>query len=161
MGASLVVTHAILTIASVIMASILAAVTLHKVSELCNVVSQVGKQESLRFLRSIKVVYAAVINNSNVANAVVYVKNVGNVPIEIEELKDADVYFGRYGHANYYLWGGGPVGWDFEEFDNDQLWRPGETIKINVYSEEAYIRAVYYFKIVLIDGTSAEEVIAP
>jgi len=150
---SVTYSEAILLIAALIAASLFAGVVLSKLGAMESAYSQALQQEKSRFLMDIKIIYAA----SNSSKVYVWVKNVGVSPIS--SLESLDVYFGEYSQAQYIPFNSSsPPTWHYSFYDDDQLWKPGETIKITIDLSQPLQSGVYYLKVATGGGVSDEYV---
>lgn len=157
MGYSSVIVEAIFTIASIIAASVFATLLVGKMNEFHDIFALTVKSKIQNMKINIAITYAAYDDSQGFF--LVYAKNIGKKTIVA--LPSADLYFGTLGSAKLYMYDGdgifSPGEWRFEESTNpDNYWSPGETIIFKIYNETS-IDPPYYVKIVLPEGSYAEE----
>ena len=140
MGESTVITHALLTIVAVTVASTLAGVVIFNLSDLGNSISGLVKMGSEKIKTSVIIAYVSVNTSSTPYVYNIYAKNVGSSHTTNIDL--IDIFLGTYGSTlDYYKYGTqGSVGtWNYTEIgNNDGVWDPGETLILHVYSDKLY-----------------------
>lgn len=140
MGESTVITHALLTIVAVTMASTLAGVVIFSLSDLGNSVSGLVRMGAERVKTEVLIAYISLDASNTPYTYDIYVKNVGSS--RIADIGLMDVFLGSYGSAlDYYQYSpqGGSGTWNYTEVgDGDDVWDPGETLIIHVYTDTIY-----------------------
>lgn len=99
MGESTTITHAILTIAAILMASTFVTVILSQVNSISNALSIALKNKSDALRTSIVIIHALYVENENLIY--IYVKNTGEIPFS--DLDNIDVILTDHvGSVDYY-----------------------------------------------------------
>ncbi|PNV78654.1 MAG: hypothetical protein C0179_08570 [Fervidicoccus sp.] len=158
MGESTTITHAILTIAAVTIASIFAFVMLTKISALNSSVSQMIYSNVNSMESSVTIIdfYYSSQNQS----FIVFVKNTGSMDISPSFSSMTDVYLGTYGQGSVlYTYASSPsLGhWSYTKTQPDPSWKAGETIIIYIYNTTTVLPP-YQVKVVMPNGVGAEMV---
>ncbi|RLE48501.1 MAG: hypothetical protein DRJ18_01865 [Candidatus Methanomethylicota archaeon] len=135
MGFSTTFSEVIFLIASVVLASGTSAYILYMggllQSNMLQIVSDVRTSLSIQ----VEIVYATV-QTSPQPHFILYVKNVGKLPIV--DYESLDVYVGEYGKAVYFRFSSTPSDGFFtvEDSDGDGVWEVGETAVIRAYTSD-------------------------
>jgi len=158
LGESTTITHALLTIAAVTIASIFAFVMLTKISALNSSISQMIYSNVNSMESSITIIdfYYSPLNQS----FVVFVKNTGSMDISPTFANMTDVYLGTYGQGLTlftYSTSQSPGHWSYAKTQTDSSWKAGETIVIYIYNTTS-VSPPYQVKIVMPSGLGAEMV---
>jgi len=158
LGESTALAHAVFIIVSVMMASMLAIFVFAKLGYLESVFSQSIQDKSAAV--GIRLLIISAYNNTDNGTIDIFVKNIGTLPFN--DLERMDVYIGNYTEAlDYYTYSQNltPGHYNYVEYsESDNVWSPGETIKIVVSPVKSYDDLIRV-KIVLPNGASAEEVV--
>ncbi|RLG76103.1 MAG: hypothetical protein DRO12_04745 [Thermoprotei archaeon] len=147
------ISTAIITVAGVIMASMLAIALLSQVGAVDSALKVVSKNVMERMKTSIDIVQVA----QNGTYFVVYVKNTGSRGISQSELEKTDIYFGQDCSRLYLYNTSGLWIWNYSETDVDGVWSPGETLIVRIYNGSSLGDPPYCIKIVLPNGVSDED----
>lgn len=156
MGESTTITHALLTIAAITIASIFAFVMLTKISTLNSSISQMIYSNVNGMESSITII--DFYYDSQNQSFVVFVKNTGSMDISPTFASMTDVYLGTYGQGtSLYTYSSSPSPghWSYTKTQPTASWKAGETIVILVYNTTAVIPP-YQIKIVMPNGIGAE-----
>jgi archaellum component FlaF (FlaF/FlaG flagellin family) len=135
MGFSVTLTHIIMVIASVCLASAFSSYAFYTgnvvQNELMQNVNDAKRMTSLQ----LDIVYATVDNSTSPAHFVIYAKNVGNLPFS--EFEFLDIYVGEYCQAQLYTYNAtaeaGSGKFNFTDANGNGVWEPRETVTISVY----------------------------
>ncbi|RLG75528.1 MAG: hypothetical protein DRO12_05400 [Thermoprotei archaeon] len=134
MGFSITLSETIMLIASVILASAISSYTMYMGNLVISDVSQSVNEMRRATYVKLKIAYATI--DYDAGCFVIYVKNVGSLPIS--DYSSLDVYVGEYGKAQLYVYNeaGGPGCFNLTVLgdDGDGVWDPGETVRINAYA---------------------------
>jgi len=157
-GESTAIAHAIFIIVSVILAGLVAAVVISKLSTLQSVISQGIQQQTYAYAVKLTIVYGYY--NDTGGDYVIYVKNTG---IQVlSNISSIDVYLGpANGTLQYYPYSatGGTGHWNFTKVvGSGYSLAPGETVKIFVWTGES-LGDIVKVKLVLPWGTTFEDTI--
>jgi Archaebacterial flagellin. len=149
MGESTTITHAILTIVAVLMASVFAAAVLSQLNNVINYLSITIKNRSDTYRMSITIVHA--LYDTGNKTIYIYLKNTGEAPYS--DLANIDVFVKDYtGKVDYYRTGSTEV--EIVEYGavGDVL-EKGETVLIKITASTAYTTPLEV-KVVLSNGFS-------
>lgn len=132
MGESTTITHAILTIVAVLMASLFAAAVLSQLNNVINSLSATIKNKSDTYRMSIIIIYALYDKNTN--SLYIYLKNTGEVPYS--DLDNIDVFVKDYtGRVDYYKSSQATK----QEYGNvNNILEKGETMLLNITTVTTY-----------------------
>jgi archaellum component FlaF (FlaF/FlaG flagellin family) len=135
MGFSVTLTHIIMVIASVCLASAFSAYAFYTGNVVQNELMQnVNDAKRLTGLQ-LDIVYATVDNSTSPAHFVVYAKNVGNLPFS--EFDFLDIYAGEYCQAQLYTYNttaqAGSGKFNLTDANANGIWEPRETATLLVY----------------------------
>ena len=163
MGFSVTMSHILLVIGSVVLASGFSAYALYTGQSLqSNVlqnVSDVKRQMSLQ----VQIVYATIDNSTTPSNYVIYVKNIGW--ILLNNFTYLDVYVGEYGRAMLYTYSStadaGSGSFNLTDANGDGLWEPRETAVIRAYPESDIEGAMFEAKVVPFRGLASSYLFPP
>lgn len=145
-----VISEAILLIVSITLASLLGVLVISKYGLFESTFGTMVSSERNSMLSKIKVVYA----NVNGSSVVVWVKNIGSVPIIY--ISKMDVYFGPYGSASYIPYNNTSLPmWTYKIYGGN-TWAPGLTMLITINLSSAPGSGVYYIKLMTYEGASDE-----
>ncbi|AFH42914.1 flagellar protein FlaG [Fervidicoccus fontis] len=157
MGESTTITHALLTIAAITIASIFAFVMISKISAINSSITQMISSNVNNMESSITII--DFFYNSSGGSFVIYVKNVGTSDISLSALQNTDVYIGTYNSPltlYTYLSSAYPGHWNYTlAIGGSNSWSAGSTIIIYLYNQTS-ISPPYYVKIVLPIGIGSE-----
>lgn len=148
MGESATITHAILTIVAILMASVFATAVLSQLNNIINSLSITMKNRSDTYRMSITVVHASYDRNQGVIY--IYVKNTGEVPYS--DLDNIDLFVSDYaGATDYYK----PRSENTTEYgDIRGVFEKGETVLIQIQAVRTYTPPLE-IKLVLSNGYKA------
>lgn len=163
MGFSVTISHILMVIASVGLASGFSAYAIYAGSSIqSNVlqnVSDVRRQMSLQ----VQIVYATMNETTTPSHFVIYVKNIGWLPLT--DFTYMDVYVGEYGTAVLYTYSEdaqqGSGNFTLIDADEDGLWEPRETAVIMAYPKTNITGTVFEAKIVPFRGMSSSYLFPP
>jgi len=154
MGFSVTLSHIIMVIASVCLASTFSAYALYTgnvvQNELMQNVSDAKRMANLQ----LEIVYATVDKSTSPAHFVIYAKNVGNLPLR--DFTYLDIYVGEYCQAQLYSYNitadAGSGRFNLTDANGDCVWEPRETATIRVYPTSAIDYTILEAKIVPFKG---------
>jgi archaellum component FlaG (FlaF/FlaG flagellin family) len=163
MGFSVTISHILMVIASVGLASGFSAYAIYAGSSIqSNVlqnVSDVKRQMSLQ----VQIVYATMNETTTPSHFVIYVKNIGWLPLT--DFTYMDVYVGEYGTAVLYTYSEdaqqGSGNFTLIDADEDGLWEPRETAVIRAYPKTNVTGTVFEAKIFPFRGMSSSYLFPP
>ena len=131
MGFSVTLSEMIMLIASIILASAISSYTVYVGNLVMSDVSQNVNDMRRSTYVKLEVTYATTESD----HYVIYVKNVGSLPVS--DYSSLDVYVGEYGKAQLYTYNEtAPLGCynlTIVGDDGDGVWDPGETARIDAY----------------------------
>lgn len=163
MGFSVTISHILMVIASVGLASGFSAYAIYAGSSIqSNVlqnVNDVKRQMSLQ----VQIVYATMNETTTPSHFVIYVKNIGWLPLT--DFTYMDVYVGEYGTAVLYTYSEdaqqGSGNFTLIDADEDGLWEPRETAVIRAYPKTNVTGTVFEAKIVPFRGMGSSYLFPP
>jgi hypothetical protein len=150
MGFSVTLSHIIMVIASVCLASVFSTYAIYTggivQSELTQNVNDYKRIINLQ----LEIVYATIDNSTDPQHFVIYAKNVGYLPLS--DFKFLDVYVGRYGEAQLFTYdpnaGEGSGRFNISDADGDGIWELRETVTIRAYPSSSIEGTIFEAKIV-------------
>lgn len=146
--ASVIISEAILIIASVIIAGVLAGVIMNKSSMFSSTFTVSSETQKNILLTKIKVIYAT---NSSSTTVNVWTKNIGTYPITSP--LSVDVYFGPLGSVQRIPYNSGSTTWTYNS--PVSVWNSTNTIQINIVnSVQLQKNTVYQLQITTPNGVS-------
>ncbi len=135
MGFSLTLSHIIMVIASVTLASVFSAYAFYMGYNVQNEFMQNVNDAKRRFNLQLEIVYATINNSTAPPHFVIYVKNIGYLPLT--DFTNLDVYVGPYGKAQLYTYNStaqvGSGQFSVTDANGNGVWEPRETVTIRVY----------------------------
>ena len=154
MGFSTPINEVIILIASVVLASSCSAYAIYAGTSLQgNIMQSIDIFKRNIYIR-VEIGYATINETDNPASFVIYVKNVGSLPIT--DISSIDVYVGEYGKAQHYTYSAdaalGSGKFKLLDSDGDGVWEPYETATIIAYPKNNVTASVYEVKIVPLRG---------
>lgn len=154
---STTLSESILVLACIVMASGFSAYAIYSAGLLRNNMAQTLNEMKRASDLKVEVVYACV----NGSTFVVYVKNIGYLPIE--DYTSLDVYVGPYGYARLYTYSQTPSPNHFtlKDVDGDGSWAPRETVTVTVYPENGVPQAPMYEVLVKPSGGAGSTYLFP
>ncbi len=165
MGFSITMSHILVVIGSVALASGFSAYAVYTGQSLQNNVlqnvSDVKRQMSLQ----VQIVYATIDNSTSPDHFIIYVKNIGW--ILMNNFTYLDVYVGEYGRAMLYTYSStadaGTGTFSLTDADEDGVWEPRETAVIKAYpSAQSDIEgAMFEAKVVPFRGLASSYLFPP
>jgi archaellum component FlaG (FlaF/FlaG flagellin family) len=157
MGFSVTLSHVIMVIGSVILASTFSAYSFYTGGVVQNSMMQNARDVAGETSLQLEVVYATVDNSTSPSHFVIYVKNIGWTPVY--DYTYLDIYVGEYGKAMLYSYdenaavGGGQF--NVTDANGDGVWECRETAVIKVFPESAVSGVMYEAKVVPFRGISS------
>lgn len=133
MGFSVTISHAILLIASIIIASSFAIAVIAKTSVFSSIFSQNINQYTLNSQIDFTIIYSYFDNG--LGAFVIFVKNTGLIDISDAYLSKADVYLISNGKAQLLSYGPSPGQWTYRDTNGVGGWQVGETIVLTARNE--------------------------
>jgi archaellum component FlaF (FlaF/FlaG flagellin family) len=154
MGFSVTLTHIIMVIASVCLASSFSAYAFYTGNVVQNELMQNVSDAKRMTNTQLEIVYATVDNSTVPAHFVIYAKNVGNLPIG--DFAYLDIYVGEYCQAQLYSYnltaGEGSGQFNLTDANGDGVWEPRETATLRAYPANPVDCAVFEARIVPFNG---------
>jgi len=150
MGFSVTLSHIIMVIASVCLASLFSAYAFYTGNLVQNELAQNINNYKITVNIRLEIVYATINDTTTPPHFVIYAKNTGNLPFS--DFTSLDVYVGEYGKAQLYTYsktaslGGG--NFNISTADGDNVWEPRETAVIKVYPTGSVEGVVFEAKLV-------------
>jgi archaellum component FlaF (FlaF/FlaG flagellin family) len=152
MGYSVTLSHIIMVISSICLASVFSAYAFYTGNLVHNELAHnVNDYRSMVNLR-LEIVYATVDTSTSPSHFVIYAKNVGNLPLS--NYTFLDVYVGEYGKAQLFTYNATPGSGQFNLTDanGNGVWEPRETATIRAYPGNSISGTVFEAKIVPFKG---------
>ncbi|AFL66371.1 flagellin [Desulfurococcus amylolyticus] len=150
MGESTTITHALLTIVAVLMASIFAAAVIGQLNSVINTISISIKNKSDTYRMSIAIIYAYY--DTSINNVTIFVKNTGDV--SYSKLDNIDIFITDYSGAIDYYSSGNQARVTLTELGSpNNILEPGETLRIDISVLRSYVSPLE-IRIVLVNGYS-------
>ncbi len=154
MGFSVTLSHVIMVIASVCLASAFSAYAFYTgnvvQSELMQSVSDAKRMTNTQ----LEIVYATVDNSTSPAHFTVYAKNVGSLPLR--DFDYIDLYVGEYCQAQLYSYNVtadvGSGKFNLTDANGDGVWAPRETATIRAYPTSTVDYAILEARLVPFKG---------
>jgi archaellum component FlaG (FlaF/FlaG flagellin family) len=157
MGFSLTITHIIMVIGAVVLASAFVACAMYTGNVVQSEFSQGVKEAKNTIDTQIDIVYATANTTGDQVYAI-YVKNTGKLPLS--DFTYLDVYVGAYGEANLFSYSAsassGSGKFSISDANGDGVWEPRETATIYAYPTGAIQNALLEAKIVPSSGMGSE-----
>jgi hypothetical protein len=154
MGFSVTLSHVIMVIGSVILASTFSAYSLYTGGVVQNSMMQNARDVAEETSLQLEIVYATLDNSTSPSHFVIYVKNIGWTPVY--DYTYLDVYVGEYGRAMLYSYDEsaavGSGGFNVTDANGDAAWECRETAVIKVFPESAVTGAMFEAKVVPFRG---------
>lgn len=160
MGSSLTISHVIILISSVVLASGVSGCIIYNGNQLQNNIVQTVSDARETMSLQIEIVYAT-IDESETNSFVIFAKNVGRR--SMVDFTNLDVYVGEYGKATFYPYNDEAVEGFFtlDDVDGDGEWESGETAILRAYFAEYPSGTVFEVKVVPFRGIGASYMFAP
>lgn len=163
MGFSVTMSHILIVIGSVVLASGFSVYTLYTgqtlQSNILQNVSDVRRQMSLQ----VQIVYATIDNSTTPSHFVIYVKNIGW--ILMNNFTYLDVYVGEYGRAMLYTYSStahnGTGTFNLIDANEDDIWEPRETAMIKAYPTSDIEGVMFEAKVVPFRGLASSYLFPP
>ena len=156
--ASNIISETYLVVAAVIAASVLGGAITFGTMTISDSMKAAWLDANERIKVSVDAIFAFGDPNESVAQ--VFVKNTGKRCFQDGEIKFSDVFFGPRGNFIRVPFeeSGSPPRWTYiiVNDDGDNIWEPGETIKIEIYWTGNLGSSDYYFRFVTPFGRSTE-----
>jgi archaellum component FlaG (FlaF/FlaG flagellin family) len=154
MGFSVTLSHVIMVIASVCLASTFAAYAFYTGNVVQNELSQNVSNTKNMINLQLDIVYATVDNSTSPSHFVIYAKNVGNLPLS--DFTFLDVYVGEYSRAQLYTYNltadAGSGQFNLTDANGDGIWEPRETATIRAYPTSTIDSTIFEAQIVPVRG---------
>ncbi|MCS7115128.1 MAG: hypothetical protein RMJ15_05100 [Nitrososphaerota archaeon] len=154
MGFSLTLSHIIMVISSICLASVFSAYAFYTGNLVQNELMQNVSDYRRMVNMQLEIVYATIDSSTNPPHFVVYAKNVGYLPLN--DFRHLDVYVGEYGKAQLYTYNpsSGPGSGQFNLVDSDEdgVWELRETVTIRAFPTSNINGVVFEAKIVPAKG---------
>ncbi|MEM1843637.1 MAG: flagellin [Desulfurococcaceae archaeon] len=153
MGESTTITHALLTIVAVILASLFAVTIMGQLNYLANSISIAVKNRSDSFRLGVSIIYAYY----NGSHVVLFLKNTGDLPYT--RLDSIDIFVKDYANAVDYYSTGNPNVVLVEYGTGKNVLEPSETVEVCIdVSGKSYVRPIEV-RLVLVNGYTTTYVI--
>jgi archaellum component FlaG (FlaF/FlaG flagellin family) len=161
MGFSVTLSHIIMVIASVCLASVFSTYAIYTGNLVHNELAQNVNDYKRIINLELKIVYATIDNSTAPSHFVIYAKNVGYLPLS--DFTSLDVYVGEYGKAQLYTYNSIATAGQFNltDADGDGVWEPRETVTIRAYPSSEVDAAIYEAKIVPSKGIGSSYLFPP
>jgi flagellar protein FlaG len=164
MGFSLVITEAIIIIASVVLASAFASYAIYAGTSLQSNIMQNLSDARMNMDTRLDIVYAIVNQTSKPSPLfVIYVKNTGSVPVS--DMNLITVYVGAYGQATMYSYdpnaSNGSGTFSIYESNGNGVIGVGEAAEINVFNATSVTASLYEAEVVLYRGVPSQYLFSP
>uniref|UniRef100_A0A7C2BLG6 Flagellin n=1 Tax=Thermosphaera aggregans TaxID=54254 RepID=A0A7C2BLG6_9CREN len=134
MGESTTITHAILTIVAVLMASLFAAVVIGQINTVLNVISTSIKTKSDSYRLSVTIIHASLDKQAN--TLYLYAKNTGDVVYS--DLENIDFIVTDYAGKTFYFSTRNGIVQVVEYGTQDRVFEKGETVLFQITLPEYY-----------------------
>jgi archaellum component FlaF (FlaF/FlaG flagellin family) len=154
MGFSVTLSHIIMVIASVCLASAFSAYAFYTGNVVQNELMQNVSDAKRMTNTQLEIVYATVDNSTSPAHFAIYAKNVGNLPLR--DFAYLDIYVGEYCQAQLYSYNvtaeGGSQQFNLTDANGDGVWEPRETATLRAYPTSPADCTIFEAKIVPFQG---------
>jgi len=154
MGFSVSLTHIIMVIAAVTLASGFSAYAIYNGSVVQNEVLYGVRDAKTRMRLQVDIVYATLEPSTTPPHFVIYVKNVGSIPLS--NYTFIDIYVGEYGRSQLYSYSqtasAGSGKFNLTDISGDGVWEPRETAVIRAYPTTDVEGVMFEAKIVVLNG---------
>jgi len=138
MGFSVTLSHIIMVIASVALASVFSAYAFYTGNSVQNQLMQNVNDAKRMANLQLEIVYATVDNSTGPPHFVIYVKNVGS--LSLNNFTYLDIYVGKYGRAHLYTYNSSAIAgsgqFNLTDANGDGVWDPRETATIRAYPSQ-------------------------
>lgn len=150
MGFSLTLSHIIMVIASVCLASAFSIYAFYTGNLVQNELAQNVNDYKRIVSLQLEIVYATINETTSPSHFVIYAKNVGY--LSLTDFTFLDVYVGEYGKAQLFLYNitaeVGSGQFNLSDADGDNIWEPRETVVIRAYPSSSVEGVIFEAKIV-------------
>ncbi|MGB9960385.1 MAG: hypothetical protein ACPLKQ_07715 [Candidatus Bathyarchaeales archaeon] len=150
MGFSVTLSHIIMVIASVCLASAFSAYAFYSGNLVQNELAQNVNDYKRIVNMQLEIVYATIDNSTTPPHFVIYAKNVGYLPLS--DFTFLDVYVGEYGKAQLFTYNSsaepGSGQFNLTDANGDGIWELRETVTIRAYPSSNIEGAMFEAKIV-------------
>jgi len=148
MGFSVTLSHVIMVIASVTLASVFSAYAFYMGNSVQNQFMQNVNDAKKMFDLQLEIVYATIDNSTNPPHFIIYAKNIGRLPLS--DFTYLDVYVGPYGKAQLYTYNATakPGQFNLTDSNGNMIWEPCETATIRAYPASWTEDVIFEAKIV-------------
>ncbi len=154
MGFSVTLSHIIMVIASVCLASTFSAYAFYTGNVVQNELMHNVNDAKRIVTFQLEIVYATVDSSTSPAHFVIYAKNVGNIPLK--DFTYIDIYVGEYCQAQLYSYNitadVGSGQFNLTDANCDGVWEPRETATIRAYPISEMNCTIFEAKIVPFKG---------
>jgi archaellum component FlaG (FlaF/FlaG flagellin family) len=154
MGFSVTLSHIIMVIGSVILASAFSAYSFYVSDMVQNSMMQNARDTASQTSLQLEIVYATLDNSSTPASFVIYAKNIGWAPLD--NYTYLDIYAGEYGKAILYTYSksakNGSGTFNVTDANRNKVWEPMETAVIIAYPQHNLTSVMYEVRVVPFHG---------
>ena len=163
MGFSVTMSHILMVIGSVVLASGFSVYTLYTGQTLQSNILQNVSDVRMHMSLQVQIVYATIDNSTNPSHFVIYVKNIGW--ILMNNFTYLDIYVGEYGKALLYTYSptahNGTGTFNLTDANGDGVWEPRETAVIRAYSTSDIEGVMFEAKVVPFRGLASSYLFPP
>ena len=163
MGFSVTLSHIIMVIASVCLASAFSAYAFYTGNLVQNELMQNVSDYKRIINMQLEIVYATIDNSTTPEHFVIYAKNVGYLPFS--DFNFLDVYVGSYGEAKLFTYNSsasaGSGQFNLSDADEDSVWELRETAIIRAYPTSDIEGVIFEAKIVPSKGIGSSYLFPP
>ncbi|MEM0314377.1 MAG: hypothetical protein QW056_06540 [Candidatus Bathyarchaeia archaeon] len=157
MGYSVTLTHILMVVSSIVLASVFSAYAFYTGNLVQNELMQNANDYKRLVNMQLEIVYATVDSSTTPPHFVIYVKNVGNLPLK--DYSFLDVYVGGYGEAQLFTYSSsaapGSGQFSLSDANGDGVWEPRETATIRAYPKTSVSGIIFEAKIVPYKGVGS------
>ncbi|MEM3578930.1 MAG: hypothetical protein QXL54_01745 [Candidatus Bathyarchaeia archaeon] len=150
MGFSVTLSHIIMVIASVCLASVFSAYAFYAGNLVQNELAQNINNYKITVNIKLEIVHATIDNTTTPPHFVIYAKNTGNLPIN--DFTFLDIYVGEYGKAQFFKYNAtadaGSGQFKLSTANGDTVWEPRETAIIRAYPVNTVKGVIFEAKLV-------------
>lgn len=152
MGFSVTMSHIIMVIGSVVLASFFSSYALYTGNLIQNTMIQDARDTERKLSLELEIVYATIDNSTTPEHFVIYAKNVGWSLVN--NYTYLDVYVGEYSRLELYAYNpmGTPRTFNLTDTNNNDAWEPRETVTIRAYPESNITGVMFEARIVPFRG---------
>jgi len=163
MGFSVTISHILMVIGSVVLASGFSVYTLYTGQTLQSNILQNVSDVRTHMSLQVQIVYATIDNSTTPSHFVIYVKNIGW--ILMNNFTYLDIYVGEYGRAMLYTYSStahnGTGTFNLTDANGDGVWEPRETAVIRAYPTSDIEGVMFEAKVVPFRGLASSYLFPP